>query len=106
MTPEIAPFSPQAELRERWPEWTVHVTSLHGVNEVIDGPRQVILIDASDHDGEDWALAHALAHLDLEHHLSGPGGAFSAEQESQADWLARLWLGDNVIEEAQERGER
>lgn len=93
---ETAKFDPKQALCERWPEWTVYLTKLHGVNEVINSPRRLILIDADD-GGADWALAHALAHLDLEHHLSGPGGEFSKEQEGQADWLARIWLDDVQI---------
>lgn len=94
MSPDrhFRPFNARFDLAERWPEWTVHLTSLHGINEVIDVPRKVILITV-DQNGEDWAIAHATAHLDLGHHTESPGGCFTTQQELDADDFARLQLG-------------
>lgn len=91
-TPEraIEPFDPHTHLASRWSEWTVKLTEMHGVNEVFDARRRVILIDPQG--DEPWALAHAAAHLDLSHHLTGEGGPFSPGQEADADWLARINL--------------
>jgi hypothetical protein len=87
----IDPFDPYSDLAAKWPEWTVKLVELGGLDEVIVTSRQLILIDPA-RGGEEWAVAHACSHLDLSHHLAGPGGTFSAAQEADADWLARVRL--------------
>lgn len=87
---QIARHDPHAEMAERWPDWTVRPTALHGIDEVVAPASRLILLDAT-RATWDWAVAHALAHLDLGHHEDGRG-AFTFEQEQDADWLARLRL--------------
>lgn len=103
-------YDPRADLTVRWPGWTVHLTDMHGIDEVIDVPRRVILIDPhadtwSDPlvSAEEWAVAHATAHLDLGHAEAEEGRPFTAQQEADADGLARLRLG--VIPDLPEVGD-
>lgn len=75
--------------------WTVEVTNLHGLDEVIDVPSRLILIDPTRH-GEEWMRLHAGAHIHLEHHVTAPCGAFSDEMEAEADWWASVTYGERV----------
>lgn len=87
---ETARYDAEEDLAERWPEWRVHRTDLGGVPEVISGEERLLLIDPTAWpEGEAFAVAHCLAHLDLDHHLSG---TFTAEQEEMADYLAQVRL--------------
>ena len=89
----IEKYDPVADAAERHKEWTIRLAPLFGLGEVVDVPRKLILIDPQTRGGR-YATAHALAHLDLEHVTETGGGAFTAEEESDADWLARVRLDD------------
>ena len=89
----IDKYDPAADAAERHKEWTIRLAPLFGLGEVVDLPRKLILIDPEKR-GDRYATAHALAHLDLEHVSETGGGAFTAEEETDADWLARLRLDD------------
>ena len=85
----IHAYAPMGDLSLRHPLWRVHASSLHGIGEVFDVPRRTVLIDPGTR-GKQYAVAHALAHLDLGHVKSCGGGAFSEQQERDAHWLAQL----------------
>lgn len=79
------------DLAERWPGWIVHLKDLAGVPEVICCDERKLLLDVGAWpEGEAYAVAHALAHLDLGHHERY--GTFTAEHEAEADWLAQVRL--------------
>ncbi len=84
-------FCPLTDFAERYPDWTHHATDLHGIDEVIDVERHLLLVDPKD-EGEAWAVAHTTAHLDLEHHRDRHA-SFTEEQERDASDLAELRLG-------------
>jgi hypothetical protein len=74
----------------RHPGWRLAVTDLHGIPEVICTHHKVILVDKHAwSEGADFALAHALAHLDLGH-VDEP--EFTDEHEQQADYMAQVRL--------------
>lgn len=91
----ITRYDPMSDLAERHSTWTVRTTPLHGLGEVVDTRRHLILIDAARY-GRPYAFAHAVAHLDLGHVTSCSGGAFTAQQESDAHWLASMRLDSEV----------
>lgn len=87
----IEQFSALAALQEKFPGWrVVHTQDLDaGCDEEIHRSTRLILIKTEGGCwAREWATAHALAHLDLDH----PGPVFSLDQESDADLLAGLWL--------------
>lgn len=80
-------YNPWADACSRYPGWVIRCLPLQGVPEVLCLRRKVILIDAEQRrSSRRSALAHAIAHLDLEHVVVGdvPG----AKQELAADKLA------------------
>lgn len=82
-------YEPGRDAADRYPEWVIrHRPLSHGIPEVMCRRRRVILIESR----ETWAakrcsLAHAVAHLDLEH-VATEHGYFDRAQESHADQLA------------------
>jgi hypothetical protein len=87
-------YEPGTDATQRHGEWSIRLAPLFGLGEVIDVPRKLFLIDPAKH-GDRYAMAHAIAHLDLEHVTEDGGGAFTAEEEADADGLARLRLDDD-----------
>lgn len=84
-------FDPCGELERRWPGWKIRLARLTGVTELIDGAARVVTIDPRQEDME-WAVAHATAHLDLQHHMVPLGGFLTDTQEADADALAHSRL--------------
>lgn len=81
-------YDPGADAAERYPDWVIRHRAI-GVPEVMDVRRKVILLDRGGGRGERRAsLAHAVAHLDLEHVVVG--GWFGERQERDAERLAAL----------------
>lgn len=82
-------YDPGADAAARYPDWVIRHRRLGwGIPEVMCSKSKVILLEA----GHSWAekrcsLAHAVAHLDLEH-FAGVSGIFDKRQESQANQLA------------------
>lgn len=82
-------YEPGRDAAERYPDWVIrHRPLSHGIPEVMCRRRKVILIES----GETWAakrcsLAHAVAHLDLDH-AATEHGYFDRIQEAHADQLA------------------
>jgi hypothetical protein len=82
-------YEPGHDAATRYPEWVIrHRPLSHGVPEVMCARRRVILIAS----GSTWpekrcSLAHAVAHLDLGHHLA-PSSMFDKANESAANQLA------------------
>lgn len=73
------------DLAGRYPGWGVLWRPI-GCREVIHPVTRLIVLDVS-LEGDQEALAHAVAHLDL--HLDGEG-PFTASQEDQASFLAQV----------------
>lgn len=93
MSPSTTPFCPFKFFAGKFAQWTAHFTRMYGLeDEVFDYDKRTILIDPGA-DGEAWALAHAAAHLELDHQNSGRRD-FTADQEAAADALAEAWLWD------------
>lgn len=81
---------PCLELASRWPGWQINPRQLDGIPEVWSASRRMVLIDQGWYDRDPaLAMAHALAHLDLGHHLRMP---LSAQDEADADGLAMVRL--------------
>lgn len=82
-------YEPGRDAAERYPDWVIrHRPLSHGIPEVLCRRRKVILIESKD----DWpskrcSLAHAVAHLDLEHDVAATGH-FDRIQEAEADQYA------------------
>jgi hypothetical protein len=87
----ITAYDPRADAAFKWAGWRFVPTMLMGVTrELISVRMQIVLLDQTWFEQDmDAAVAHAVAHLDLGHHR---GGVFTPDQESAADWLARLRL--------------
>ena len=84
-------YDPRTDLIDRWPDWRIERTDLHGLDELIAVGKKLILIDteAYDHDPT-FAVAHALAHIDLHRdHLSH---LVTIQQEAEATMLADIRL--------------
>lgn len=94
----IHAYDPTTDLAERYPLWSIRTIDLHGIGEVIDAHLHTILIDPS-YRGEQYAVAHGLAHLDLGHVNPCGSGHFTAQQELDAHWLARVRLDDEADRE-------
>ncbi len=69
------------------PQWRVILADIDG--EMCDPDLRVFQIKPSP--TPERAIAHALAHLDLGHHLT-EGDEFTEQQCSDADDIAQLWL--------------
>lgn len=81
-------YDPGADAAERYPDWVIRHRAI-GVPELMDVRRRVILLDRGGGRGERRAsLAHAVAHLDLEHVVVG--GFIGDRQERDAERLAAL----------------
>lgn len=87
----IADYDPEQDLAQKHPQWSVRLSSLHGMGEIVDIAKRLILIDSSSR-GDDYAYAHAVAHLDLGHITRAANGEFTAQQEADAHWLALIRL--------------
>ena len=80
-------YDPGRDAAERYPGWVIRHRDLRGIPEVLCLERMVILVDRA----QDWpakrsGLAHAIAHLDLEHRPAT--GRFDRRQEREAEELA------------------
>jgi hypothetical protein len=89
----VEKYEPGDDAAQRHGDWSIRLAPLYGLGEVVDVPRKLILIDP-EKQGDRYAIAHAIAHLDLEHVSEDGGGPFTAEEEADADGLARLRLDD------------
>jgi hypothetical protein len=90
------PYNPFITAQLRWPEWTFAPTLIRNGTEYIDVERHTYLLDAREW-GDDWpaAIAHAIAHLTLGHHLINyPDIPDQAERD--ATGLAELWLDTTI----------
>ena len=81
-------YDPGADALARYPDWVIRHRPI-GVPELMCIERKVILLD----DAQSWrakrsSLAHAVAHLDLQHVVIG--GHLGDRQESEAERLAAL----------------
>jgi hypothetical protein len=74
----VEKYEPGDDASQRHGEWSIRLAPLFGLGEVVDVPRKLFLIDPEKH-GDRYAIAHAIAHLDLEHVSEDGGGAFTAE---------------------------
>lgn len=73
----------------RYPGWVVRVRDLDGPREAMCFDRKVVLIDRGVGSAERrCSLAHAVAHLDLEHDACAPNSRHERREESHADQLA------------------
>lgn len=80
-------YHPGADAARRHPDWVIRHRDLRGVPEVMCVERQVILLeDTHDRATRRCNLAHAIAHIDLEHQAMT--GVLSHRQELAADKLA------------------
>jgi len=86
-------FGALEDMAARWPEWDVMQTpDLPARGEEFHIRSNLILVGVqATEDGREWAVAHAVAHLDLGHHLEGVP-VFTAEQEADADYCATMRL--------------
>lgn len=80
-------YDPGKDAAERYPGWVIRHRDLRGIPEVLCLDRRVILVDRA----QDWpakrsGLAHAIAHLDLDHRPAT--GRFDRRQEKEAEELA------------------
>lgn len=88
------PYNPGRDAAERYPDWVIRHRPLGGViPEVMCTKRKVILIETA----HNWpekrcSLAHAVAHLDLEHQAELQGSTFERWMEREANGLAALRL--------------
>lgn len=81
-------YDPGDDLAMRYPDWVWRRRDLRGIPEVLCRRRQVILTDRPlDRIESRCTLAHAVAHLDLQH-LSVFDGVVEAREELAADKLA------------------
>lgn len=80
-------YNPWRDAGERYPDWLIRRVDLQGLTEVTCTRRQIILLDKEmRYARRRCALAHAIAHLDLEH--TPVGLEYEAWQEREADKLA------------------
>jgi Zn-dependent peptidase ImmA (M78 family) len=81
-------YDPATDLAGRYPGWIVeHAVLGWGIREALCRNSQVILLEARDSAAERRSsLAHAIAHLDLEHRSAS--GRVDSRQEREADVLA------------------
>lgn len=84
----VALYDPGRDAAERYPDWVIRHRALGGIPEVLCRRRKVILV----HSGGTWpmkrcSLAHAVAHLDLDHQAEAVG-TFERWMEREANGLA------------------
>lgn len=84
---DINQYDAAADLKARFPSWKVEVRT-SGPAEQIDAVYRTIQVNPPRSVG--YALAHAVAHLDLGHACQHGRGRFSPQQEADAHWLAEL----------------
>lgn len=85
--PGALTYDPWRDAAQRYPDWVIRRVELHGLTEVMCTRRRVILLDRSlGRARRRGALAHSLAHLDLEHRATD--GDYERWQEREADKLA------------------
>ncbi len=88
-------WDPYAYAGERFPDWIIRFTSLHGIPELMCWRRRVVLIDP-DHNAEHSGkygrrscMAHALGHLELMHQ----GSVLDGKEEVAANkWAAGMLI--------------
>ena len=85
---DLAPYNPHDDATDRWSGWRIYLTDMHGLGELCDPKAQLVVIEPEP--SAEHAVAHAVAHLDLEHHLTP--GAFTDQECDDADDLALLRL--------------
>lgn len=91
MNRKIETYSPRSDAILRWSDWTIELTNLHGVDELICPKRRTLLLDGQVwRDDPELAIAHGVAHLDL--HLDHMGRSLTRDQENEAQWLALVRL--------------
>lgn len=80
-------YEPGRDAAERHPEWVIRHRPSLGVPEVMCTKRKVILLELDSHPTERrCSLAHAIAHIDLDH--VSTAGIIGRRQELAADKLA------------------
>lgn len=80
------------ELRTSWPSWSVEFGNLGGVSELFDVEGRRIVLDLRHWpEGAEFAMCHALSHLEWGHDVTP--GDFTHEQEDVADWAAGVKRG-------------
>lgn len=80
-------YDPGHDAAVRLPDWVIRHHDLRGIPEVLCPIRKVILVERSDtRAGRRCSLAHAIAHIDLEHR--SVNGLISGRQELAADRVA------------------
>jgi hypothetical protein len=81
------PYDPGADMAERYPEWVVRHKRIAPIPEVLCVRRKVVLVDTEgDRSARRCALAHAVAHIDLDH--LPDSGRTGRKYEREADELA------------------
>lgn len=91
----VTPYNPGRDAAERYPDWVIRHRPLGGViPEVMCRRRKTILIETGhDYPAKRCSLAHAVAHLDLDHQAAAAGTAtFEKWMERAANGLAALRL--------------
>ncbi len=87
----VGHYDPGRDAAERYPDWVIRHRDLRGIPEMIHVEHRVILLDDSQsRSAKRSSLAHAIAHLDLDHVTID--GHLGARQESEAEQLAALRL--------------
>lgn len=80
-------YDPWRDAGQRYPDWLIRRVDLMGLTEVTCTRRRIILLDREmRYARRRCALAHAIAHLDLQH--TPVGLEYEAWQEREADKLA------------------
>ena len=74
---------------KRWPAWRFRRVTLGKRQKLIVPDEKLILIN--DRVDPEFGTAQAVSHLDLGHHTQ-EGGVLSKEEQSQAEWLAKVRL--------------
>lgn len=87
----IASYDPTADFAERYPDWTLYLSETPASAQEIYLPdlRNIFVSRLAWERDPDYALAHVVAHLDMDHEFDGP---FSHEVEMQAKYLATVRL--------------
>ena len=84
----VLSYDPVVDLAARYPDWIVeHAVLGWGIREALCHRSQVILLEVRDSAAQQRSsLAHAIAHLDLDHRAAV--GRLEVHQEHEADLLA------------------
>lgn len=90
-------YNPGDDMAARYPGWVVRPAPLGAVPELLCRRRRVILLDERLRGADKrCALAHAVAHLDLDHGVTADQRAESREEQAADDLAAErlmpLWL--------------